>query len=49
MLFRSLITGKEEGMGLILTGRVFPQELRSYVDAVSSINYIEVDKDNQEC
>ncbi|MCI8889497.1 MAG: cob(I)yrinic acid a c-diamide adenosyltransferase [Hungatella sp.] len=47
--FEKLITGKEEGMGLILTGRVFPQELRSYVDAVSSINYIEVDKDNQEC
>lgn len=46
--FMKLIEGKEDGMGLILTGRVFPEQLRPYVDAVSSINYVEVDKDSEQ-
>ena len=46
--FKKLIEGKEDGMGLVLTGRVFPEQLRPYVDAVSSIQYVEVDKQNQE-
>ena len=33
-------------MSLILTGRVMPQELRSSVDIISTINYIEVDKES---
>ena len=34
-------------MGLILTGKVFPKQLRSYVDAISTIEYVEVDKERQ--
>ncbi len=47
--FEKLISGKEDGMGLVLTGRVFPEELRSRVDAISTINYIEIDKETQQC
>lgn len=43
--FEKLISAKEDGMSLILTGRVLPEQLRSYVDIISTINYIEVDKD----
>ncbi len=44
--FEKLIRVKEEGMSLILTGRVMPEQLRSSVDIISTINYIEVDKEN---
>ena len=44
--FEKLLCGREDGMGLPMTGRVFPEQLRSYVDAISTINYEEVDKDN---
>lgn len=43
--FEKLVKGKEEDMDLILTGKLFPEELRSYVDAISTIDYVEVDKD----
>ena len=45
--FEKLIGGKEDYMGLILTGKVFPKQLRSYVDAISTIEYVEVDKERQ--
>ena len=44
--FDNLISAREDGMSLILTGRVMPEKLRSCVDIISTINYIEVDKDN---
>lgn len=47
--FEKLISAKEDGMSLILTGRVLPEQLRSSVDVISTINYIEVDKDRQQC
>ena len=34
-------------MGLILTGRVFPKQLQPYVDSISTIDYVEVDKERQ--
>ena len=45
--FEKLISGKEDDMGLILTGKVFPEQLHSYVDAISTIDYVEVDKERQ--
>ena len=42
--FEKLIGSKEDYMGLILTGKVFPEQLRSYVDAISTIEYVEIDK-----
>lgn len=45
--FEKLIGGKEDYMGLILTGKVFPEQLHSYVDAISTIDYFEVDKQNE--
>lgn len=42
--FEKLVEIKEDGMRLILTGKVFPEKLRPYVDIISSIDYIEVDK-----
>lgn len=43
--FEKLIAAREDGMSLILTGRVMPENLRSSVDIISTINYIEVDKE----
>ena len=40
---------KEDGMSLILTGKVFPDKLKPYVDAISTIDYIEVDKGKEGC
>lgn len=45
--FEKLVSSKEEDMSLILTGKVFPEVLRPYVDAISVINYIDVDKERQ--
>lgn len=42
--FEHMISCKEEGMGLILTGKVFPEKLRPYVDCISTIDHIEIDK-----
>ena len=47
--FEKLLEAKEESMDLVLTGKVFPEKLRPYVDAVSSISYMEVDKQNAGC
>ena len=44
--FEKLINGKADDMELILTGRSFPEQLRSYVDVISTIDYLEVDKGN---
>lgn len=43
--FEKLVEQKEDDTRLILTGKVFPEKLRPYVDIMSSIEYIEVDKD----
>lgn len=43
--FEKLVSSKEEDMSLILTGKVFPEILRPYVDAISVIDYIDVDKE----
>lgn len=43
--FERLVSSKEEEMTLILTGKVFPEQLRPYIDAISVINYIDVDKE----
>lgn len=45
--FEKFIGGKDDDMGLILTGRVFPEQLQSYVDSISTIDYVEVDKEKQ--
>ncbi len=45
--FEHLVASKEEEMSLILTGKVFPEKLRPLVDAISVIDYIDVDKVKQ--
>ncbi len=47
--FERLLEAREDGMSLILTGKVFPEKLRPYVDVISTIEHIKVDKDNKEC
>lgn len=47
--FERLLEAREEGMSLILTGKVFPEKLRPYVDVISTIDHIEVDKNDKEC
>lgn len=44
-----LISSKEDGMSLILTGKVFSEKLRSYVDSICYINHIEIDKEEESC
>lgn len=43
--FEKLLDSREEDMSLILTGKVFPEKLRPYVDTISVIDYIDVDKE----
>ena len=45
--FEKLVSSKEDDMSLILTGKIFPEKLRLYVDAISVIDYIDVDKERQ--
>lgn len=47
--FEKLLDAREEDMSLVLTGKVFPEKLKPYVDAISTIEYNEVDKDREEC
>lgn len=47
--FEKLMDAREEDMSLVLTGKVFPEKLKPYVDAISTIEYNEVDKDREEC
>ena len=47
--FERLLEAREESMGLILTGQVFPEALRPYVDVISTIEHINVDKNHKEC
>lgn len=47
--FEHLLEAREDGMSLILTGKNFPEKLRPYVDVISTIEHIEVDKDDKEC
>ncbi len=42
--FKHFLDSKEEDTSVILTGRVFPEELMPYADRISTINYTEVDK-----
>lgn len=42
--FKQFLDSKNEEMSMILTGRDFPEELRTYVDGISMIDYIAVDK-----
>lgn len=44
-----LLESKEEELDLVLTGRIFPEKLNAYVDVISTIDYIEVDKNKEEC
>ncbi len=46
--FEKLLEAKGETMSLLMTGTVFPESLRPYVDAVSTIDYVEVDKGGEE-
>lgn len=41
---KCLMNNKEEDMDLIMTGQVILEELRPFVDSVSIINHIEIDK-----
>ncbi|MEG0368891.1 MAG: cob(I)yrinic acid a,c-diamide adenosyltransferase, partial [Hungatella sp.] len=47
--FEKLVSAKEDEMGLILTGKVFPEKLRPYIDSISTIDHINIDKLRQEC
>ena len=47
--FERLLVAREDGMSLILTGKIFPEKLRPYVDIISTIEHIKVDKDDKEC
>ena len=57
-----LLEVKEEDLNLVMTGKVFPEKLKPYVDAISrieyiqdlqdwvcSIEYIQVDKNREQC
>lgn len=43
--FEKLIISKEDDMSLILTGKVFPEKLKPYVDAIFRIDHIDIDKE----
>lgn len=43
--FDSMVSSKENDMTLILTGKVFPEKLRSFVDTIYSINHTDIDKE----
>jgi len=47
--FEHLLESKEDEMSMILTGKIFPEKLRPYIDAISTIEHIKVDKDDKEC
>ena len=42
--FRKLLDARRDDTGLVMTGTVLPEELQPYVDIISRIEYIEVDK-----
>lgn len=44
-----LLEAKEEDLNLVMTGKVFPEKLKPYVDAISRIEYIQVDKNRERC
>ena len=44
-----LLEAKEEDLNLVMTGKVFPEKLKPYVDAISRIEYIQVDKNREQC
>ena len=46
--FEKMVESRDEDMSLILTGKVFPEKLKPYVDAISTIDYVEVDKEKKE-
>lgn len=42
--FQKLLDARRDDTGLVMTGNVLPEELKPYVDIISRIEYIEVDK-----
>lgn len=42
--FKKLLDARRDDTGLVMTGTVLPDELKPYVDIISRIEYIEVDK-----
>ncbi len=47
--FEKLLDARTEDTSLVLTGTMLPEKLKPYVDIISRIEYIEVDKDKEEC
>ncbi len=46
--FGKLLESRDSDIRLVLTGKVFPEKLRPYVDVISMIDYIEVDKEREQ-
>ena len=46
--FEKLLDARTEDTSLVLTGTMLPEKLKPYVDIISRIEYIEVDKDKEE-
>ncbi len=47
--FIKLLDARRDDTGLVMTGNVLPEGLKPYVDVISRIEYIEVDKEGEEC
>ena len=47
--FIKLLDARRDDTGLVMTGTMLPEGLRPYVDVISRIEYIEVDKEGEEC
>ena len=47
--FIKLLDASLDDTGLVMTGNVLPEGLKPYVDVISRIEYIEVDKEGEEC
>lgn len=47
--FQKLLDARGDDTSLIMTGTVLPEEMKPYVDFISRIEYIEVDKEKEEC
>ncbi len=43
--FEKLLDARRDDTGLVMTGNVLPEKLKPYVDIISRIEYIEVDKE----
>lgn len=45
--FKTFLQSKEEDVDIILTGKVFPEKLEPFVDTISRIDDVKVDKKDQ--